>query len=80
MTKVALAKWGNNLALRLPKSTVAQLGVGEGSEVAINVTKGELVARPIHKRESLKSLVAKINDNNRHTATDWGKPVGKEVW
>jgi antitoxin component of MazEF toxin-antitoxin module len=80
MTKVALAKWGNNLALRLPKSAVSELGVEEGTEVALQVKKGELIARPLRKRPSLAAMCAKINDKNRHVATDWGSAVGREVW
>ena len=80
MTTVALATWGNNLALRLPKSAVTELGVEEGTEVSLQVKSGQLIARPIRKRASLASLCAKISDANRHSGTDWGRAVGKEVW
>jgi antitoxin MazE len=80
MTRVALAKWGNNLALRLPKATVKALGVTEGSEVAIEVAEGALVARPMRPRPNLDELVSRINEKNRHDATEWGRAVGREVW
>jgi antitoxin MazE len=80
MTRVALAKWGNNLALRLPKSMVRALGVAEGSEVDIEVSEGALLARPACPRAKLDDLVARITKKNRHAATDWGQSVGHEVW
>ena len=80
MTRVALAKWGNNLALRLPKAAVKALGVAEGSEVDIEVAKGRLVARPARAPANLNELVRRITPKNRHDATEWGPPVGREVW
>jgi antitoxin MazE len=80
MTRVALAKWGNNLALRLPKATVKAMGVAEGSEVAIKVAKGTLVATPLGRKPKLDELIKTISTRNRHEAIDWGKPVGREVW
>lgn len=80
MSRVALAKWGNNLALRLPKSVVEALGVAPGAEVTLSVDEGRLVATPLRKRPSLDELVRRITDANRHGPTDWGEPVGREVW
>jgi antitoxin component of MazEF toxin-antitoxin module len=31
-------------------------------------------------KPTLEELVARINDENRHPETDWGEPVGEEVW
>jgi antitoxin MazE len=78
--RVALAQWGNNLALRLPKAVAQQLGVAPGSEVNVTVADGALVAAPVRRRPKLDELVKRINDKNRHAATDWGTPVGREVW
>ena len=78
--RVSLAQWGNNLALRLPKAVVQQLGVASGSEVAVSVSDGVLVASPVRKRPVLEELVKRITDKNRHAATEWGAPVGRELW
>ncbi|HRK30755.1 MAG TPA: AbrB/MazE/SpoVT family DNA-binding domain-containing protein [Tepidisphaeraceae bacterium] len=80
MARVAIAKWGNNLALRLPKAAVQALGAESGTEFELDVRGGALFARPIRKKPNLAELVKKITPRNRHTATDWGKPVGGEVW
>jgi antitoxin MazE len=68
------------LAIRLPKHAVEKLGVSDGSEVDLDVRGGALIARPHRKRPSFKSLVARITPENCHAATDWGRPVGREVW
>ena len=78
--RVALAQWGNNLALRLPKAVAQELGVVPGSEVSVTVADGTLVAAPVRRRPRLEELVKRITDKNRHAATDWGKPMGREVW
>lgn len=80
MARVAIAKWGNNLALRLPKATADELGIESGTEVDLDIRAGALVARPRHKRKSLAQLVRGITPANRHAATDWGSPLGNEVW
>lgn len=33
-----VAKWGNSLAVRLPKETVQRLGVSEGDDIAFDYT------------------------------------------
>ena len=80
MPRVALAKWGNNLALRLPKGIVEELGVREGTEVTVAVNEGSLVATPTNRQPTLEELVGQITAENRHDATEWGPPVGREVW
>lgn len=53
-----IAKWGNSLAVRLPKEVVDQLGLKEGDDVEI-VAKGketlELKAK-LSRGEALKAL------------------------
>jgi len=44
------------------------------------VEDGRLTVRPLSPKLTLESLVAAITPENRHKETDWGKPVGNEVW
>ena len=80
MTTVAVSKWGNSLALRLPKHLADDLGLTTGTEMAVGIEAGQLVARPVRRRVPLAELVKGITADNRHAATDWGTPVGNEVW
>ena len=80
-TKTQLAKWGNSLAVRIPKSVVGTARLREGDEVTLAVSKGgAIVMRPARRKYKLDELVSKITARNRHDETDWGPQVGKEGW
>ena len=80
-TKTQLAKWGNSLAVRIPKSVVGTARLREGDEVTLAVSKGgAIVMRPARRKYQLHELVSKITARNRHEETDWGPPVGEEGW
>ncbi len=79
-TQTQIAKWGNSLGLRLPKSVALEAQVGEGDTVSVSVKDGVIVVRPSRSTYSLEQLVAKITPRNRHHESDWGTPTGDEVW
>ena len=45
-----IARWGNSLALRIPRRVAEKLGVGEGGDVELTVEPGRLVVRPGPRR------------------------------
>ena len=73
-------KWGNSLALRLPKSIAQELKVIDGDAVELRVRGDSLQVKPARRKYRLSELVAKMDKGNLHSETDWGKRVGKEVW
>lgn len=75
-----IAKWGNSLGLRLPKSVALEARLGEGDTVDVSVKNGAIVIRPNRPSYALEKLVAKITPRNRHKENDWGSPVDDEVW
>jgi antitoxin MazE len=75
-----IAKWGNSLGVRIPKSVALEAQVDEGDTVDVSVKNGAIVVRPNRPTYSLKQLVAKITPRNRHNESDWGPPVGDEAW
>lgn len=78
--KTAVQKWGNSLALRIPKAFAEQAQVRKGTAVNLTLEKGRLVVAPVRaKASSLKKLLARVTPDNIHSETDWGQPVGKEV-
>jgi antitoxin MazE len=79
--QTTIQQWGNSLALRIPKAFAHQTSIKKGSAVSLSLENGRMVVKPLRPRKySLKELVSKITPQNRHPETDWGKPMGKEVW
>jgi antitoxin MazE len=79
-TMTQIAKWGNSLALRLPKWVALEVRLDEGDTVDVSVKNGAIVISPSRPTYSLEQLVARITPRNRHEESDWGAPVGHEVW
>jgi antitoxin MazE len=79
--KTRVQKWGNSLALRIPKSFAEEVGLLSDSPVEISLTNGKLVVVPIEKPGlSLKKLLSRITDENIHHEIDSGPAVGIEAW
>lgn len=79
-TTTRVAKWGNSLGLRLPRSVAREARLDEGDTVDVSVDNGAIVIRPSRPRYSLDELVGRITARNRHGEADWGPPAGGEVW
>lgn len=75
-----LARWGNSLGLRLPKSVAQAARLEEGDAVEILVEDGTILVRPARPTYVLRDLVARITPKNRHGQTEWGSVVGRESW
>lgn len=75
-----IAKWGNSLALRIPRNLAAEVDVKDGDAVDVSVENGALVVRPARKHYTIEELVADMTPGDRRGETDWGRPKGKEVW
>jgi len=76
---VAIKKWGNSLALRIPKDIAQTMDIENNSMLELNIKNGALVLSPT-KTTLLESLVSRIDANNLHTEVDTGKVVGNEEW
>ena len=79
--RTAVQRWGNSLALRIPRTYAAETKISEGSEVELTLKSGALVVRPIlRKRHALPDLLKRVSPANRHEAVETGHAMGKEVW
>lgn len=79
--RTAVRRWGNSLALRIPKSVAADSRIKEGSVVDVSAARGKLVVTPISEsRLTLDQLLAGVTKENLHDEMDWGAAVGREVW
>ena len=78
---VRVQKWGNSLAVRIPKPLAEDAEVREGTVLNLAVSEGKVVATPVErKKQSLKQLLAKITRKNLHAEVDSGASVGREIW
>jgi antitoxin MazE len=74
-------KWGNSLALRLPKSVTNHFGLSLGSVVEFSIENNRLVLTPISSwRARLKILMNQVEEEQLHQEIDFGPPVGNEFW
>lgn len=78
--RVRLQKWGNSLAVRVPRSFAAELGIGEGAEIDMALEEGAVVLRPARARYALEQLVRGITPDNRHGEVESGPSTGGEAW
>ena len=77
--KTRVQRWGNSLAVRIPKPFATEAGLHPNDEVVLTLQDGHLVLIPLSQRAySLEALVAAITDENRHPETDFGADVGNE--
>jgi antitoxin MazE len=79
--KTRIQKWGNSLALRIPKSFAEEAGLHEDASVELSLAEGKLVVQPILTQPlTLAELLRGITDENLPGEWDTGPAVGKEVW
>lgn len=78
--QTAVAKWGNSLALRLPRTIASDVDFTEGTPVDLSVRGKELVVTPTRKKYKLEDLLAQFKPEHRRKEEDFGQPVGEEVW
>ena len=79
--KTRVQKWGNSLALRIPKSFAIEAGLQKETAIEISLADGKLVITPIAKPKlTLKQLLAKVTKENLHHEVDTGSAAGNETW
>jgi antitoxin MazE len=79
--RTKVQRWGNSLAIRIPKSFAEEVGLKNDSPVELRLVEGALVVKPAQSRpQSLKELLAGVTDSNIHGEVEEGPPQGTEVW
>jgi antitoxin MazE len=79
--KTAVQKWGNSLAVRIPRAFAQEIRLGRGTKVDLQLKSGTLVISSMHKgRYRLSALLAQVRKSNLHSEAKWGEPRGTEVW
>ncbi len=74
-------KWGNSIALRIPKAFAEEIHIAAESAVELTIEGGKLVIAPVeHQLFTLEELLKGVTQENLHHEFDWGVPVGTEEW
>jgi antitoxin MazE len=73
-------KWGNSLAIRIPKPIAddARLQLGDPLEIAV-AADGVVQLHRVGELPTLAQLVAQITPENRYTEISLGPEVGREA-
>ena len=82
---VEFRRWGNSLAVRIPKALADSLKVSDGRRAEIRLENGALVLRPIAKPArkpsyTLDQLLSGMTRDNVPEEVDWGPQRGNEAW
>jgi antitoxin MazE len=84
--RAKIAKWGNSLALRLPKQFVSELGLAEGAEVELGREGTKVIAEtqpgyaiPHYRLEDLVAEMKRLGPEAEPELVDWGPDVGSEI-
>jgi antitoxin MazE len=85
--KVKVAKWGNSLAVRLPKRLADDLGLRPGAVVDVNQDGSRLAIEtaapktkfPRYRLEDLLAEMDRLGPENTPEYIDWGPDSGAEI-
>jgi antitoxin MazE len=78
--KAQVLKWGNSLAVRIPKPIAedAHLQVGDALEIAF-VADGVVQLLRLGETPTLAQMVAQITPENRYAEVSAGPEIGREI-
>lgn len=77
-----ISKWGNSLAVRIPKSIAEQLQLSEGSSISIDIEEKKIIIKPTSskKKYTLEELLEGMKPDHFHPEINTGLVVGNEQW
>ena len=78
--KSQIGRWGNSLALRIPKYIAEELALSINDEVDCRIEQGKLMICPVQKfpKYTLTQLLSQELEPD--SEIDWGRPIGNEEW
>lgn len=79
--KSKVQKWGNSLAVRIPKTFAEEVGLKDDSPIEMRLFKGGLLLEPSAVwAPTLDELLDGVTDANLHDEVDTGSAQGSEAW
>ena len=78
--RAQMLKWGNSLAVRIPKSIAEEADLNEGDQLEIALAPGGGVElQRVGKLPSLAQLVSRITPENRYSEVSAARSKGREI-
>ncbi len=79
--RTRIQRWGNSLAVRIPKALAQEAGLGDGSPVALRLYRGKVILEPSRPpAPKLEDLLRRVRKSNLHGEVETGPARGAEVW
>jgi antitoxin MazE len=81
MMQARVQRWGNSLAIRIPKPFALEVGLEQNSLVTVSISEGKLILEPVIKPQyTLEQLLAEVTEENLHHEVETGPASGNEAW
>jgi mRNA interferase MazF len=77
--RTRVQRWGNSLAVRIPKALAAEVGLRGDSPVELRLDGGTIVLEPRVSLPRLDDLLVGIRPGNLHRGADTGPAAGDEA-
>lgn len=79
--KAKVQRWGNSLAVRIPKAFAEEVGLTDDSPIEMRLVKGGLLVEPSSEwLPSLDEMLLEVTESNLHDEVDAGPAQGSEAW
>jgi antitoxin MazE len=79
--RTRVQKWGNSLAVRIPKTFAEEVGLKDDAPIEMRLVKGGLLLEPSSTwAPTLGELLDGVSASNLHDEEDTGPPQGSEAW
>jgi antitoxin MazE len=79
--RTRIRRWGNSLAIRIPKAVAADAGLAFHTVVDVALVDGKVVVTPMSgERFTLDQLLSGVTDDNLHGESTTGTAAGQEIW
>ena len=69
---------GDELVVVIPEDVAKVARIDDQTDIDVSSRDGKVVIS--RHRLTIEELVEGITEENRHEETDWGPPVGNEIW
>jgi antitoxin MazE len=79
--KTKVQRWGNSLAVRIPKTFAEEVGLKADSSIEMRLVDGGLLLEPSAVwSPSLEEMLDGVTESNLHDEVDTGRAQGSEAW